>query len=136
MPRDLKRLYTTKTTDPRWLMKRQMRLMSIAQQQLAEKAKKREAFTNRDIQNMCGLAHTLAKLVKMAEDDDLEVLRQMQGMSDEELLVELKKKLKGYNDNLSEVEKDVHISPKKYVNLDRLTYEPPDGEDTEENKTE
>lgn len=136
---DRKRVYTSKTTDPRWLMKRQLRLMAVAQKQMADKAKRREEFTPRDIGNMCAVATALDKLIRRVEDDDRDIYRQMEGKTDAELLAELKSKIHGAKVSrgkmIASLEKDIHISKRQQDTMEKLTYDTTAGDDEAEDES-
>lgn len=127
MAHERKRIYTRRTTDPRFLLKRNLRVMSLALDQLAEKSKRRirekcpkcgvstEDYQARDIANMCHLGQTLARLAQIADDDDAVIKKQLEGLSDAELEAALKKR---HSDAIKEgldlghLERDIHIPTK------------------------
>lgn len=100
-----KKVYKTPRTDPRYLLQKAVKLMAKTLDQLAERAKtteKRSAdgglisaggLGSKDIDSLIGLSGALHRLARQADADDVSRVRQLKGMTDEQL-AEMERKLK------------------------------------------
>jgi len=79
------RLYTRRTTDPRFLLRKTLALMSAHLKDLVVKRRSEEGLSVRDVEAMISMARALSGLAAKADADDLARKRQLRNMTPEQI---------------------------------------------------